>query len=184
MELVTPNFVHGFYQPAGKGGERKGGQVWWWSRLSPVPQMPQNATTYHKTPQDATKCHKPHKTRKNATKCNKTQQNATKLELYTDLVFLVGKPVGNSWYLPNQSDTGGKLGRYIWVLFFWGEPLFSSKGGSWPPFWGVQPPSFWGKKGFPPNLKQLNSYWRSTTSQKCRPTHFRVCRSLKVYSLK
>ncbi len=23
-----------------------------------------------------------------------------------------------------------------------------------------------------------------TTSQKCRPTHFRVCRSLKVYSLK
>jgi hypothetical protein len=23
-----------------------------------------------------------------------------------------------------------------------------------------------------------------TTSQKCRPTHFRVCRSLKIYSLK
>jgi hypothetical protein len=56
----------------------------------------------------------------------------------TDLVFLVG-----IWlvFLGNyRTDTGGKLGRYILVLLFWQEPLFSSKGGSRPPFSGAQPP--------------------------------------------
>ncbi len=57
---------------------------------------------------------------------------ALKLELYTNLVFLVGiRLVFLGIY---QTDTGGKLGRYISVYFFWREPLFFSKRGSWPPF--------------------------------------------------
>ena len=54
------------------------------------------------------------------------------LELYTDLVFSVGiQLVFLGIY---QTDTAGKLGQYILVLLFWQEPLFSSKGGSLPPF--------------------------------------------------
>jgi hypothetical protein len=52
----------------------------------------------------------------------------------TDSVFLVGiwlVFLGTSIY---RTDTGGKLGRYISVLFFWREPFFPSNGGSWPPF--------------------------------------------------
>ncbi len=73
------------------------------------------------------------------------------LESYINLVFLVG--IWLVFLSIYQTDTRGKLGRYIWV-FFLQEPLFSSKGGSWPPFWGAQPP-FWSKKGFPPNLKEF-----------------------------
>ncbi len=74
------------------------------------------------------------------------------LELYTNSVFSVSiRLIFLGFY---RTITGGKLGRYISVLFFWREPLFSSKGGSCPPFWGAKPP-FWGKKGFPPNLKEF-----------------------------
>jgi hypothetical protein len=60
------------------------------------------------------------------------------VELLTDLVFLVGIwLVFLGFY---QTDTRGKLGRYILVLLFWREPLFSLKGGSLPPFLGAQPP--------------------------------------------
>jgi hypothetical protein len=41
-----------------------------------------------------------------------------------------------------------------------------------------------GKGGCGCGGRQRNSDGGGTTSQKCRPTHFRVCRSLKVYSLK
>jgi hypothetical protein len=60
--------------------------------------------------------------------------------------------VGISWYLPNRYRR--KTQSVHFGIIFWREPLFSSKGGSWPPFWGAQPP-FWGKKGFPPNLKEF-----------------------------
>ncbi len=61
-----------------------------------------------------------------------------KVELGTDSVFLVGIwLVFLGFY---QTDTGGKLSRYVLVLLFWREPLFSSKGGSRPPFLGAQPP--------------------------------------------
>ncbi len=83
-----------------------------------------------------------------------TTQKITRffVELGTDLVFSVGiRLVFLGFY---QTNTGEKLGRYISVLLSWREPLFSSKGGSRPPFWGAQPP-FWGKKGFLPNLQEF-----------------------------
>jgi hypothetical protein len=69
---------------------------------------------------------------------NKLVLATIKLELLTNLVFSDGiRLVFLGFY---RTDTGGKLGRYILVLLFWREPLFSLKGGSWPPFLGVQPP--------------------------------------------
>ncbi len=59
------------------------------------------------------------------------------LELYTDLVFLVGIRLvflGIYWI-----DTGGKLGRYILVLFFGENPFFPRKGGHGPLFEGPSP---------------------------------------------
>jgi hypothetical protein len=66
-----------------------------------------------------------------------TKKN-TLLQAYTNLVFLVG--IWLVFLSIYQIDTGGKLGRYVSVLFFWWELLFSSKGGSWPPFQGAHPP--------------------------------------------
>jgi hypothetical protein len=59
------------------------------------------------------------------------------LELYIDLVFWVGvRLVFLGFY---RTDTGGKLGRYIWVLFFWREPIFPQKGCHGPLFEGPSP---------------------------------------------
>ena len=77
---------------------------------------------------------------------------ALKLELYTNLVFLVGiRLVFLGIY---QTDTGGKLGRYISVYFFGGNPFCPRKGGHGPLFEGPSP-HFEEKKGFPPNLKEF-----------------------------
>ncbi len=60
-----------------------------------------------------------------------------------------------------HTDTEGNLGRYISVSFFWREPLFPSKRGHWPPFWGkkgatapfsIQPAPLLRKKGVPAKL--------------------------------
>jgi hypothetical protein len=54
------------------------------------------------------------------------------IELYTDLVFLVSiRLVFLSIY---RTDTGGKLGGYIWVFFFGGNPFFPRKEGHGPLF--------------------------------------------------
>ncbi len=54
------------------------------------------------------------------------------LELYPDSVFLFG--VG--WYFPGifPTDTEGKLGWDVLVLYIWWEPHFSFKGRLLPPF--------------------------------------------------
>jgi hypothetical protein len=74
------------------------------------------------------------------------------VELYTNLVCLVDiQLVFLGIY---QTDTGGKLGRYILVLLFWRKPFFPQKGGHGPLF---EEPShhFEGKKGFLPTLKKF-----------------------------
>jgi hypothetical protein len=54
------------------------------------------------------------------------------LELYPDSVFRFG--IG--WYFPGifPTDTKGKLGRDVSVLYIWREPLFFLKGRILPPF--------------------------------------------------
>jgi hypothetical protein len=54
------------------------------------------------------------------------------LELYINLVILVC--IGQYFFGIYRTDTKRKLGQYILVLFFGGNPFFSLKGGSWPPF--------------------------------------------------
>ncbi len=74
------------------------------------------------------------------------------LELYPDLVFRFS--IG--WYFPGifPTNTEGKLGRDVLVLYIcWREPLFSLKGRLLPPFWWTKPP-FWGKNKFPLNLQK------------------------------
>jgi hypothetical protein len=53
-------------------------------------------------------------------------------ELYPDSVFQFG--IG--WYFPGifPSDTEGKRGWEVLVLYIWWEPLFSLKGKLLPPF--------------------------------------------------
>jgi hypothetical protein len=58
--------------------------------------------------------------------------DTSRIELYTDLVFLVG-----IWLVflgIYQTGTGGKFGGYILVLFFGGNPFFPQKGGHGPHF--------------------------------------------------
>jgi hypothetical protein len=68
------------------------------------------------------------------------------VELYTDSVFLVC-----IWLVflgIYQTNTGGKLCRYISVLFFWREPLFFLERGVMAPFLRGPAPIL-RKNGFP-----------------------------------
>ncbi len=70
------------------------------------------------------------------TECT-TANYIAQLELYTNLVCLVG-----IWLVflgIYQTDTKGKLGWYISVLFFGGNPFFPQKGGHGPLFEGPNP---------------------------------------------
>jgi hypothetical protein len=60
------------------------------------------------------------------------KEGLKQLELYPDLVFWFG--IG--WYFPGifPTDTKGKLGWDISVLYIWWEPLFSLKERLLPPF--------------------------------------------------
>ncbi len=73
------------------------------------------------------------------------------IDLYPNLVFWFG--IG--WYFPGifPTNTKGKLGWDVLVLYIWREPLFSLKGRLLPPFWWIKPP-FWGKNKFLPNLQK------------------------------
>jgi hypothetical protein len=78
-----------------------------------------------------------------------------KVELYTDSVFLVG-----IWLVflgIYQTNTGGKLGRYISVLFFLAGTPFYLKRGVMAPFLRGPAPIL-RKKGFPAKPQQLNRY--------------------------
>ncbi len=77
--------------------------------------------------------------------------HGTLLELYPDLVFCFS--IG--WYFPGifPTNTKGKLGRDVLVLYIWRKPLFSLKGRLLPPFWWTKPP-FWGENKFPLNLQK------------------------------
>ncbi len=80
------------------------------------------------------------------------------VELYTDSVFLVG--IWLVFFGIYQTDTGGKLGRYISVFLFWREPLFFLERGVMAPFLRGPAPIL-RKIGFPakPNsLTAIGSY--------------------------
>jgi hypothetical protein len=79
------------------------------------------------------------------------KNTTTQLELHLNPVFWFG--IG--WSFPGilPTNTKGKLGQDVSVLYIWQEPLFSLKGRLMPPFWWTKPP-FWGKNKFPPNLQK------------------------------
>ncbi len=113
-----------------------------------------------------------------------TSFSASILEFYPDSVFWFG--IGR--YFPGifPTNTKGKLGRDILVLYIWREPLFSLKGMLLPPFWWIKPP-FWGKissrqiykKEFLQNftkwsfrqILQYKKYWTEYTNRQVLVTY-------------